>query len=95
LDGENEPMQLLNHVWNHFDFKWNTFVTVLSTYQAVFWIMLGGFIMHWLPEKIKNYWEQVFAKLPIVVQAISVAVILFFVYQAVSDTFKPFVYFQF
>jgi hypothetical protein len=57
--------------------------------------MLGGFIMHWLPEKIKNYWEQVFAKLPIVVQAISVAVILFFVYQAVSDTFKPFVYFQF
>ena len=95
LDGENEPMQLLNHVWNHFDFKWETFVTVLTTYQAVFWIMLAGFIVHWLPEKIKNYWEQAFAKLPIVVQAISVAVILFLVYQAVSDTFKPFVYFQF
>ena len=57
--------------------------------------MLAGFIVHWLPEKIKNYWEQAFAKLPIVVQAISVAVILFLVYQAVSDTFKPFVYFQF
>lgn len=95
LDGENEPMQLLNHVWNHFDFKWETFVTVLTTFQAVFWIMLAGFIVHWLPEKIKNYWEQAFAKLPIVVQAISVAVILFLVYQAVSDTFKPFVYFQF
>jgi D-alanyl-lipoteichoic acid acyltransferase DltB (MBOAT superfamily) len=95
LDGENEPMQLLNHVWNHFDFKWNTFVTVLSTYQAVFWIMLGGFFVHWLPEKIKNYWEKAFAKLPILVQAVSVAIILFLVYQAVSDTFKPFVYFQF
>jgi D-alanyl-lipoteichoic acid acyltransferase DltB (MBOAT superfamily) len=95
LDGENEPMQLLNHVWNHFDFKWDTFVTVLSTYQAVFWIMLAGFFVHWLPEKIKNYWEKAFAKLPILVQAVSVAIILFFVYQAVSDTFKPFVYFQF
>jgi D-alanyl-lipoteichoic acid acyltransferase DltB (MBOAT superfamily) len=95
LDAEGEPMVMLNHIWNHFDFKWKTFVTVLSTYQSVFWVILFGYIVHWLPETIKNMWERRFTSFPMPVQAFAVAIIVILIYQAVSDTFKPFVYFQF
>lgn len=95
LDAEGEPMVMLNHIWNHFDFEWKTFVTVLSTYQSVFWVILFGYIVHWLPETIKNMWERRFTSFPMPVQAFAVAIIVILIYQAVSDTFKPFVYFQF
>jgi D-alanyl-lipoteichoic acid acyltransferase DltB (MBOAT superfamily) len=95
LDEEGEPMAMLNHIWNHFDFQWATFVKVLETYQSVFLIILFGFIFHWLPERTKKWYESLFAKFPMPLQAITVAVIVILIYQAVSDTFKPFVYFQF
>lgn len=95
LDAEGEPMVMLNHIWNNFDFSWKTFVTVLSTYQSVFWVILFGYIVHWLPETIKNMWERRFTSFPMPVQAFAVAIIVILIYQAVSDTFKPFVYFQF
>jgi hypothetical protein len=88
-------MAMLNHIWNHFDFQWATFVKVLETYQSVFLIILFGFIFHWLPERTKKWYESLFAKFPMPLQAITVAVIVILIYQAVSDTFKPFVYFQF
>ena len=95
LDAEGEPMAMLNHIWNHFDFEWGTFVSVLITYQSVFWVILFGYIVHWLPEKIKKMWENTFTRFPLPVQAVAVAFIIIVMYQAVSDTFKPFVYFQF
>ena len=95
LDGEGEPVKMLQHIWNKFDFDWNTFVTVLVTYQSVFWVILVGYIVHWLPDSIKKSWENLFAKFPMPVQAIAVSIIIFVMYQAVSDTFKPFVYFAF
>jgi hypothetical protein len=95
LEDEGAPMAMLNQIWNHFDFKWDTFVLVLSTYQSVFWVMLVGYIIHWLPQKIKKMWEDLFTSFPMPLQAFSVAIIIILMYQAVSDTFKPFVYFQF
>ncbi len=95
LDEEGEPIAMINHIWNHFDFQWEIFVKVLETYQSVFWIILFGFIFHWLPERTKKWYETLFAKFPMPLQAITVAVIVIVIYQAVSDTFKPFVYFQF
>ncbi len=95
LDGEGEPLAMLNQIWNHFGFDWKTFGMVLWTFQSVFWVILFGYIIHWLPNKIKETYEGWFSKSPLVVQALSVAIIVIIMYQAVSDTFKPFVYFQF
>lgn len=95
LDGDGEPMLMLNQIWNHFDFSWDLFVTVLKTYQAVFWIMLAGFIVHWLPDRTKGYWENLFTRMPMPVQAFSVAIIVILVYQAVTSEAPPFVYLQF
>jgi hypothetical protein len=88
-------MKMLNHIWVHFDFTWDLFVKVLETYQAVFWLIITGFVLHWLPQSWKEKGAQLFARIPFVFQAICIAFSVFLMYQAISDTFKPFVYFQF
>jgi D-alanyl-lipoteichoic acid acyltransferase DltB (MBOAT superfamily) len=95
LEEDGLPMIMLDQIWFHFDFSWNLFVEVLAAYQSVFWVMLIGFIIHWLPGKVKDIWEKAFTNMPMLLQALSVAVIIFLMYQMVSDTSKPFVYFQF
>lgn len=95
LDEAGEPMKMLNHIWVHFDFTWDLFVKVLETYQAVFCLILSGFVLHWLPQSWKDKGTLLFARIPFVFQAICIAFSVFLMYQAISDTFKPFVYFQF
>lgn len=95
LEEDGLPTRMLNQIWYHFDFSWSVFVKVLSTYNSVFIVMLLGYIIHWLPQKIKDWWEWRFEVMSIPVKTFSVAVILFLMYQAVSDVSKPFVYFQF
>ena len=95
METEEGPMIMLNHIWHHFDLSWDLLVKVLYSFQSVFWIMLAGFIIHWLPDKVKNLYERAFRALPIPVQSIAVAVMVFFIYQATIGVSKPFVYFQF
>ena len=95
LEEDGLPMIMLDQILYHFDFSWKLFVEVLVAYQSVFWVMLIGYIIHWLPGKVKDIWEKAFTNMPMVMQALSVAVIIFLMYQMVSDTLKPFVYFQF
>lgn len=95
LDGDGEPAIMLDQIWNHFDFSWSVFITVLQTYQSVFWVILIGYFFHWLPQTIKHRCEQVFIQMSMPLQIGSVILIIFIMYQAVSDTFKPFVYLAF
>jgi D-alanyl-lipoteichoic acid acyltransferase DltB (MBOAT superfamily) len=95
LEDDGLPLVMLDQIWHHFDFSWDVFVTVLSTYQAVFWVMLFGFIIHWLPDKVKELWEKGYTALPIPLQAVSVAIIVFLMYQALGAEQPPFVYLQF
>lgn len=94
-EADRLPMTMLEQIWYHFDFTWSSFVTVLGTYQAVFWIMLGGFIIHWLPNKIKSMYERAFTALPIPVQAVAVAIIVILIYQAIGAEQPRFVYLAF
>lgn len=95
LEDDGAPMVMLNQIWNNFNFSMDTLGLVLWTFRSVFWVMLIGYIFHWLPQRIKNTYEGWFTKSPMLLQVLAVAVIIFVMYQAVSDTFKPFVYFQF
>ncbi len=95
LDGDGEPAIMLDQIWNHFDFSWSVFITVLQTYQSVFWVILIGYFFHWLPQTIKHRYEQIFIQMSMPLQIGSVILIIFIMYQAVSDTFKPFVYLAF
>lgn len=95
LEEDGMPAVMLNQIWNHFDFTWDRFVLVLQTYQSVFWIMLSGFIVHWLPAAWKDAYKNLFIRLPVPAQVAAVACIIFLMYQAMTGESKAFVYFQF
>lgn len=95
LKGEDEPFELLDRIFNHFDFSWKVFATVMTEFAPVLLIMLLGFIVHWLPQKWKTISESVFIRMPMYAQAMTVAFIVILIYQAVSDSFKAFVYLEF
>lgn len=94
-EADELPFKMLKRIWNHFDYSWETFVTVLETYQAVFWVMLAGFIIHWLPDRVKAIYEKAFTRMPLPLQAVSVAIIIVLLYQALGAEQPAFVYLQF
>lgn len=87
--------KMVHQIWNEFNFTWEAFVTTLTTYQTVFWIMLAGFIVHWLPNKIKKIGERWYMDLPIPLQVFSIVFIVILIYQAVGSKAPAFVYLQF
>lgn len=95
LKGDGQPNQMLDRIFHHFDFKWETFTTVIWSFGEVFIIILLGFFIHWMPQRWKDNGVKIFSALPMVAQMIVVSLIVILMYQAVSDTFKPFVYLEF
>ena len=93
-EADELPFNMLEHIWNNFNFSWEMFVKILETYQPVFWIMIAGFMIHWLPDKVKAIYERWFTNMPLTVQALAVAIIVFLIYQAYGAD-APFVYLQF
>lgn len=95
LEDDGAPATMLTQIWYHFDLTAETFETLMIGFDTALYVMIFGYILHWLPSKIKLYGEKLFTNLPMAIQSIVVAIIIVIIYQAFSDTFKPFVYFQF
>lgn len=94
-EADKLPFKMLNQIWYHFEYTGETMLKVLDTYQAVFWVMLFGFIIHWLPNSVKGIYERWFTKMPMALQAVAVAVIVVCIYQALGAEQPAFVYLQF
>ncbi len=82
-----------HQVANNMD--WSNAWNVLVAYQAVFWVMLAGYITHWLPQDFKDRMEGWYGKSPMPVKMAVVVVVGVVCYQAFSTDFQPFIYFQF
>ena len=95
LEDDGAPADMLTQIWYHFDLNSETFNTLMTGFDTALYVMVFGYILHWLPSKIKEFGERKFTGLPMFIQSFVVAIILIIIYQAFSDTFKPFVYFQF
>jgi D-alanyl-lipoteichoic acid acyltransferase DltB (MBOAT superfamily) len=70
-------------------------LTIISNYAIVFSLILFGFVMHWLPETIKENYRRAFHKIPIVLKVILILCVILFLYQIKSADLQPFIYFQF
>lgn len=68
---------------------------VIRGYAVVFSIMLIGYLIHWVPETMKEKYRSFFTKLPLPVMSLVVVVVIFCVYQLISGDMQPFIYFQF
>lgn len=95
LPEPEQPLIYLTHLSQHFDWSLKTWNLVWSTYQVVFYLLILGFVTHWLPQTWKDSVVRRFATLPMALQALIFAGVIFIIFQAVSDSFKAFVYFQF
>ncbi|MEN9698848.1 MAG: hypothetical protein RLZZ301_46 [Bacteroidota bacterium] len=95
LPEPQQPFLFLDHLTAHFDWDVKTWWKVFHTYQAALWLLLVGFVSHWLPQRWKDKLILFFSKWPMVLQGLAFSLGVFIMYQALSDTFKAFVYFQF
>ncbi len=68
---------------------------ILFSYSKVFIVMLLGFIIHWLPVKVKDWYRETFIAFPLAVKIVVSAFVVFGVYQAMSSELQAFIYFQF
>ncbi len=95
LKEDGKPNAMLDHIYNHFNFDWAKLWAVLWNFGPVFTIIGIGFLLHWIPQRWKDAGIAVFAKTPMVVQLVMVAISVVLMYQAVSGEFKAFVYLEF
>ena len=95
LEDSAAPLAMIDHIWNHLDLKWNIVKLVFQTYSSVFWIITLGYFLHWMPQSWKDKGQDRFTKMNLGLKSIIIVICVFLMYQAISDTFKPFVYFQF
>ena len=85
--------QWFNQIENNMG--WETAWQILTHYRAVFFIILVGYITHWLPTRWKEEIEYIFSESHIAVKGAIAIVIVIICYQAYSSDFQPFIYFQF
>jgi len=84
---------LFDRIQNHFGL--DLFYAVITSYKTVFLVMLVGYLIHWIPEHIKEWYRNVFSASPVPVMGVYVVVTVFLLYQAMSADMQPFIYFQF
>jgi len=59
-------------------------------------ILIGlGFLFHWLPDTIDLHFEKFLRRIPVPVQSLFLAIVIWILFQARSADIQPFIYFQF
>jgi len=86
-------MELIDRLGNHF--SGDLWMDIMQGYSVVLGIALLGYLVHWIPEKIKEKYRNAFARLPLPVMVLCCVVIVFLLFQIMSSEMQPFIYFQF
>ena len=76
-------------------FNVNQWQTILLGYKNVVFLMLFGFVWHFIPEKGINKLEDFFNVIPIYIKALLLGLVFWVVYATASSGPQPFIYFQF
>jgi alginate O-acetyltransferase complex protein AlgI len=76
-------------------FSPGSYMTVLPAYSSVFLLIAVGYIIHFLPEKIKESYRGLFIRIPLIAQLAIVMVVAVLLFQMRSTDTVPFIYFRF
>lgn len=77
------------------DFQWSLVGEMILGYKNIFIVMLGGFVIHWLPVNTKNWYRTTFVNAPYLIQALITVLAIVFIYQILTADLQPFIYFAF
>lgn len=95
LKEDHQPGQLLDRIWNHFNFKWETLMSLFWNFGPAFIVLGIGFFLHWMPQKWKDGIVSLFVKTPLVFQIVIIAVFVVCIYHIAIGSAQKFVYLEF
>jgi D-alanyl-lipoteichoic acid acyltransferase DltB (MBOAT superfamily) len=72
-----------------------SYSTVIPAYSNVFLLMAVGYLIHFLPEKLKESYRGFFIKIPLAAQMVIIMLIAVMLYQMRTTEIMPFIYFRF
>ncbi|GJM32500.1 MAG: hypothetical protein DHS20C18_15010 [Saprospiraceae bacterium] len=91
------PMQTAGEVLGQLmtNFQLELLPQVLEAYKPVLFLMLLGYLLHFLPRNWANAFEKSFIRWPLIGKATFLAAVIWIVIQTASSEVVPFIYFQF
>jgi len=89
----NAVMIMLNQILD--SFSPGSWLSVVSAYAAVLAVIITGYLIHFLPESIKESYRGLYIRSPLVLQALFVLLFAVILYNMKSTEVVPFIYFRF
>jgi D-alanyl-lipoteichoic acid acyltransferase DltB (MBOAT superfamily)/lysophospholipase L1-like esterase len=77
------------------NFAPGSWMTVLPGYSTVFLLIIAGYIVHFLPERVRESYRGIFIKIPLVAKLAVIFVIAVALFGMRSTEVMPFIYFRF
>ena len=77
------------------NFSPGAWLSVLQAYSSVFSLMAAGYIIHLLPEKIKESYRGLFIRIPLAAKFAVVILVAVLLLQMRTTGVIPFIYFRF
>lgn len=77
------------------NFHPEVFLQFLAGYKAVSFLMITGYLFHFMPKRVEVGMQQLVTKSPLLVQTLLLVITIFIVFQVKSAGVQPFIYFQF
>ena len=86
-------IEVLNQIF--FKFSPGIFVEFVRGYSETMWLMLLGFILHFMPKSTEQWALNRVTEMPLIAKATVLVLVIFLVIQIKSSDIQPFIYFQF
>jgi hypothetical protein len=84
---------MLSQIWN--SFSPGSYLTVIPAYANVFLLIIIGYVIHFLPERVKESYRGLFIRIPLVTQLAVIFLIAVVLFQMKTADIMPFIYFRF
>ena len=92
-DSVQVGFEMLNQIFT--DFRADIFMQFVTGYKEIFFLLIFGYIIHFIPKRVDNQIKQIVICSPLVLQALYLIIAIFIVVQVKGAGIVPFIYFQF
>jgi hypothetical protein len=89
----DEAVLMLSQVFTNFQPQ--IIPEVAAAFDKVFFVMVLGYIIHWLPQTIKQRYKTWVIESSFATKVALSFLVMFFIYQILSADLQPFIYFAF
>jgi alginate O-acetyltransferase complex protein AlgI len=84
---------MLNQIFDNF--SPGSYMDVLPAYASVFLLMAVGYIIHFLPDRIKESYRGLFIRIPVALQIVIIMFVAILLFRMRTTDIIPFIYFRF